>query len=331
MTGQPSSFPRITAAIPLFNKDGMIRDCIASIAAQTVPVEEVIVVDDGSTDGSASIADQALREFGLRGKVIRQANAGVSAARNAAVSNVATDYVAFLDADDEWTSHFIERMGALVREFPDAALYGCAHTHTEGAAARVVRPNVSAGFRGYLPDFFLASVHGAAVNSSKAVVSKRALQDIGGFPEGVGIGEDIYVWMRLASKSRVAFDDFVGASVMMIDEGKTVNRRGVPYPIVYYAKTGTDELPASGRILLRRVLVTYCLDRAKRRDLQSVAESATAAKPLFPLLARALMLLERSPAWLPARLFALGRQAQRLLRARSSRGKSGASRTVDAR
>jgi hypothetical protein len=205
-------------------------------------------------------------------------------------------------------------MTTLIADFPEAALYGCAHAHCAGKERRIVRPGVPASFRGYLPDFFRASCAGSAVNSSKAVVAKSAIEEIGGFPAGVSVGEDLVVWMRIASRHKVAFEDFVGSRVTIEEDLSRKARRGVPYPIVHYARTGLRSLPPWGRIYLKRILLTHCLNLSVNGEQRSIGECASTARPIFPVFSRLLALLAMTPAPVARWMAALGRKAQALLR-----------------
>jgi glycosyltransferase involved in cell wall biosynthesis len=90
----------VSAVIPTYNRKGYIRRSINSVLAQTLPVDEVIVIDDGSTDGTA----EAVHEwYGSRVRVVKQKNSGVSAARRRGVMEARGKWIAFLDSDDEWT------------------------------------------------------------------------------------------------------------------------------------------------------------------------------------------------------------------------------------
>ncbi len=91
---------KISALIPTYNRRDYVQRAIQSILAQTVPVDEIIVVDDGSTDGTA---EEIERVFGNRVRVVRQVNQGVAGARHRAILEATSDWVAFLDSDDEWT------------------------------------------------------------------------------------------------------------------------------------------------------------------------------------------------------------------------------------
>src|SRR5437879_3505099 len=90
----------VSALITTFNRSHYVRRAIESVLSQTVPVNEVIVVDDGSIDGTAQLIE---RRFGNRICVVRQSNQGVSGARQRAIREARSEWVAFLDSDDEWT------------------------------------------------------------------------------------------------------------------------------------------------------------------------------------------------------------------------------------
>ena len=94
----------VSVVIPCFNSEAFIRDTIQSALSQTFPAIEIIVVDDGSTDDSARIAEQ----FGDPVRVIRQANQGESVARNLGIDRARGDWIAFLDADDLWLENKLE-------------------------------------------------------------------------------------------------------------------------------------------------------------------------------------------------------------------------------
>jgi glycosyltransferase involved in cell wall biosynthesis len=97
---------KISVVVPVFNGEAFIRDCIASVLAQTHPPCEIVVVNDGSTDGTGA----ALLEFGSRIRVIEQANRGRSAARNAGIAAAGGEYVAFLDADDRYAPGHLQAL-----------------------------------------------------------------------------------------------------------------------------------------------------------------------------------------------------------------------------
>lgn len=90
---------KVSAVIPTYNRRSYISRAIDSVLAQTVPVDEILVVDDGSTDESAELLNE---RYGARVRVIRQANTGVSGARKRGIQEARGEWIAFLDSDDEW-------------------------------------------------------------------------------------------------------------------------------------------------------------------------------------------------------------------------------------
>jgi glycosyltransferase involved in cell wall biosynthesis len=89
----------VSAIIPAYNRRNYIERAIDSVLAQTVPVDEIIVVDDGSTDGTGDLVAHCYRD---KVRLIRQKNAGVSGARRTGIAAARGEWIAFLDSDDEW-------------------------------------------------------------------------------------------------------------------------------------------------------------------------------------------------------------------------------------
>jgi glycosyltransferase involved in cell wall biosynthesis len=113
--------PSVAAVIPVYNGAAFVADAIESVLAQTHPAAECIVVDDGSTDATAEI----VARFDAPVRLIRQANSGVSAARNRGGTASGARYVAFLDADDAWAPEKLERQLAAAASASGAALVVC--------------------------------------------------------------------------------------------------------------------------------------------------------------------------------------------------------------
>ena len=104
---------KIAAVVPCYNSSGTIAETLKSIFEQTYPCHEVIVVDDGSLDGT----EEKVRQFD-KVKYIRQKNSGVSAARNKGVEVAESDWIAFCDADDIWHPNKMEICARCLEEFP---------------------------------------------------------------------------------------------------------------------------------------------------------------------------------------------------------------------
>ena len=111
----------ISVVIPLYNKAAEIGATLRSVLCQTQPPREIIVVDDGSTDGSAEIVE---RMGSWAVTLVRRSNGGVSAARNEAMRMASGRWVALLDGDDMWYPDYLKDMASLIARYPDCGAYG---------------------------------------------------------------------------------------------------------------------------------------------------------------------------------------------------------------
>ncbi len=199
--------PAISIIMPLYNKADVVLTSIASVQSQTFRDWELVVIDDGSTDAGP---EQAAALDDKRIRLIRQSNAGVSAARNRGISEARCELLAFLDADDTWQAGYLQAIVALARDFPQARWFATSYLirHPRDGEYQARLRGVPAGFqRGVLDDYFaVAAVSDPPVNSSVVSVFRSAMQDIGGFPEGIASGEDLLTWARLAARFPLAYE-----------------------------------------------------------------------------------------------------------------------------
>lgn len=206
-----------SVVIPLYNKEPYVARAIASVQAQTVRDFEIIVVDDDSTDGSTR-AVELLAAPGLR--LIRQDNAGVSAARNRGIREARGRWIAFLDADDLWKPDYLETMSGLMERYPAAGAYAAGYEVVlpDGSVVSPRFPAIPpAPWEGTLARYFRASLAHQPVCSSATTVPRRIFEELGGFAEGVSLGEDLDMWGRIALRYPIAFSTRVGACYFKYD------------------------------------------------------------------------------------------------------------------
>jgi len=180
--------PRVSVVIPAYNGEAYLEACLASVCAQTAPPLEVLVIDDGSTDRTAAIA-QAFAARDGRVRCIRQENTGVSAARNRGVAEAAGDWIAFLDGDDLWLPEKLERQLALQEATGADLLYTAAACIDENGepTGRTLTSAASVTFETLL--------RGNKIVSSSVLVRRTWLER---FPmEHDELHEDYLCWLRL--------------------------------------------------------------------------------------------------------------------------------------
>ncbi len=190
---------KFSVIIPLYNKEAEVGRAVRSALAQTCVPVEVIVVDDGSTDGSAVVVE----DIGSPAvRLIKQRNAGVSAARNRGMAEASGDYYAFLDADDEWEPRFLEKIAELAGDFPGCGLYCTGFCIVRGGESY---PAFQPTGEGIVEDYFEKAMSLYIASGSSSVIPSRIIKESGGFPEGMKLGEDQYMWTKIALYHPVCF------------------------------------------------------------------------------------------------------------------------------
>jgi glycosyltransferase involved in cell wall biosynthesis len=194
-----------SVVIPLYNKEKHIQRAINSVLFQTYQNFELIIVDDGSTDGSFEAAS-AIHDARIR--IIRQENKGVSAARNRGILEADTEWIAFLDADDEWLPAFLEEIYELMIAYPECNVLASAYLKSEeGGKLCVIQPSISTelGWSGVLESYIASIQADTPFFPSSIVVRKSALLEVGMFPDGIKLTEDLTTWLRLSLYNKIAY------------------------------------------------------------------------------------------------------------------------------
>ena len=193
------SKPTFSVIIPLYNKEREIEGTIRSVLSQTRLPDEIVVVDDGSTDRSAGIV-QRIDSPLIR--LVAQPNAGECAARNRAIAEARGEYLALIDADDEWEPGFLAEIEAMIGEFPGCGLYctGFSVVSHDG-----LFPARGLDRRGVVGNFFRDSAHRYIAIPSASCIPREVIDTVGGFPEGMKMAGDLYMWIKIARRYRVCY------------------------------------------------------------------------------------------------------------------------------
>jgi glycosyltransferase involved in cell wall biosynthesis len=194
MSGQPDT---VSVIIPSYNSARFVPQAIESAEAQSVSPHEIIVVDDGSTDDTASV----LAAFGTRIRVVSRPNGGLPAARNSGSAVATGSWLAYLDADDTWLPAKLQRQLEVGRDPRIALVY----TDRLNVGARGQLPERQSDVHQmYSGDIFVdLLLLGNRITASSAMIRRDVYTSLGGFAEHLRAAEDWDLWIRLAETHRV--------------------------------------------------------------------------------------------------------------------------------
>lgn len=196
----------ISIVIPLYNKEKQVGATLQSVFRQTYQDYEIIIVDDGSTDQSAKVVKKTQDD---RIKLIHQENAGVSAARNRGAEAARGEWIAFLDADDEWMPEYLETQVKLSEKYPKASVCATGYVLQNEFGKRRA-PKVHCSYidenGGLITNYFeIVASSAPLITSISVFIKKKALLSVGGFLLNATLGEDLITWAKLACKYTIAY------------------------------------------------------------------------------------------------------------------------------
>ena len=199
--------PAVSVAICLFNQAGFIEETLTSVFAQTFDDFEVVIVDDGSTDGGA---DRILRRFSdPRLRIVRRPHRGLTIARRTSIAESIGEFVAFVDSDDLWAAEKLERQMRAARLRTDTALFCTDCTFIDATGKSIGR--LSDEYR--LADLDLTDPYtellrrGCFVWQSTVMVKRSALLEVDAFNPAFPYVADYDTWLRIAQRHPLHYID----------------------------------------------------------------------------------------------------------------------------
>ena len=230
---------RVSVVIPAYNAARFLAETVQSVRQQTTPVHEIIIVDDGSSDDTAQVAQS------LGGDIvyIRQANAGVSAARNRGIAEARGEIIAFLDADDLWLPEKVSKQLEIFLCHAEVALVAADRAEIDAQGGLLLnslfkKQGLYALFAELdgnpIPQVLSFLVKINFIPTSSVMVRKSALAQIGVFDTAIRYGEDLELWARIASQYAISC---------------------LPEVLIHYRQHGNNATQATEKLLLDMVIV----------------------------------------------------------------------------
>ena len=194
-----NSIVNVSVIIPTYNRKNLLKRALHSVSNQTFIPREIIVVDDGSSDGTK---DWVLERF-PDVRYIYQDNSGVSSARNSGIKEAIGSWIAFLDSDDEWMSNKLEQQKGVINSFQEAWL---CHTN-EIWIRNGVRVNQMKKHQKYGGNVFENCLDICRISPSSVLIKKEVFEMVGLFDESLKVCEDYDLWLRITAVLPVIFLD----------------------------------------------------------------------------------------------------------------------------
>jgi glycosyltransferase involved in cell wall biosynthesis len=241
VTSQPAS---IAVVIPAFEAESFVGRAIRSALEQTLTPHEIVVVDDGSSDGTGEIA----RSFGPPVRCVRQPNQGAAGARNRGVEEARADYVAFLDADDEWFPRHLERALEVLQRHPEL-MWFCAAYSIRFWSGRTLERRPDERYlidEAYFENYF-EMARGWNVSTCSIIARYELFEQVGGFDTSLRVGEDQDLWLRIALRHpRIGYSP-LASFTYRLTEGSLMNQGlATPEMVLELLRGGERQAAAHG-------------------------------------------------------------------------------------
>ena len=240
-----------SVVIPAYNAEKFITNAVKSVLDQTYPDFELVLIDDGSVDGTKAQIEQFSDD---RIRYIYQENGGVSAARNKGILESRGDYVCFLDADDEWKTEHLALLRSLIEKYSDCGLYITGYDIRLGngevvhKSQQILHAIAEEDFKSD-DGYALLNHHGYFLNTNTVCCRKDVFDKVGLFSVGVKNGEDDDMWYRIFAYYSLAVSKRVTTVYDRANCGATA-QRGEVHETFFLRRV--DELLASNEVPAHR-------------------------------------------------------------------------------
>lgn len=213
---EPAMPPLVSVIIPTFNRIDLLKQTVDSVRSQTFRDYELIIVDDGSTDGTTEWL-QTLSDV----RFVSQKNSGIASSRNKGASLSLGKWLAFLDHDDLWDEKKLEIQADFAESNPDLGMLSIRHVRLGRTPKPCNRPSWVKG------DLFLKEYSESFIHTSSVMIRKDVFQAVGGFPTEYRFADEFDVWLKIAKSYPIAYYNEPLVFIRLYDSNTSHNRVGV--------------------------------------------------------------------------------------------------------
>ncbi len=252
---------KIDVVIPIYNAENFLEETISSVASQTYPVNQIILINDGSTDSSHNIIERLSNRY-TNIKTYEQKNSGPSAARNKGILNSSAELIALLDADDVWEKNKLELQISCFLKNRNLGVAYCAYNVIDEQSnpyrnETPLQPKLQGSIYDKL--IFGNQISGC---DSAVLIRKECLNQCGLFDESLPYGEDWDLWLRIASQFEF---DFIPQSLVKI-------RR---YPNSHSSRLKNQDLKFNLQVLNKQLTLFPQKEHLIHQSLESMLVNTT--------------------------------------------------------
>jgi len=278
--------PEVSVVIPAFNAEKFLEKTLASVATQTFRKYELIVVDDGSKDKTASVADEFIKKHNIQGRCIVQKNKKIAGALNQGICLARGKWIAILDHDDFWKPEKLEKIIKIAEKNDDYILYWHQINITSDTGNLIPREPVFDSTRPYFDLLF----YGFTIAPSSVIFRKTTWDSLGGFSEDENLYtvQDYDFWLRCSKNGRIYFCPKVLADVTRHEGSASqkyivLHHKNMEFLVrshitAYFKKTSSESWPRIGR---RRLATVYRSCLVQLMKYQKEAEEQRKAASLM--------------------------------------------------
>lgn len=303
----------VAVVIPLFNKARFIRRTLESVLSQTHAAAEIVIVDDGSTDGSSECIADLLDG---RVRLISQPNAGPGPARNRGIGETRQPWIAFIDGDDLWRPDHLASLGRIRAGVPGAAVLATGYERQHGDLRRAP-PGAPSSHQATIFDLFQEPLATNPLHTACVCVSRAAIDAAGGFGSFCP-GEDFELWARLALDNQIAVSREPTAIYLRGTDGIMDRFEGGPRAgfVLQPIFATLDRALADPRYAAKHGAIVGYRDAILRQNVRQAlyGGAPSEARAYARLMSRSELGMLRPLSLLPAPILRLGMRARAALR-----------------